>query len=142
MKKQILILVASVILITACATAPATKIVVWETNDVPRAHEVLGPVSINEQIAENADDMVQGLAGFISKDGRVSDQMPAEMKTALEIKKQKYKEMIFEKLAKKAQDEYGADAVIAAEYMYIPPYVSLSTKATVTAKGTMIKYRK
>jgi uncharacterized protein YbjQ (UPF0145 family) len=63
------------------------------------------------------------------------------MKAALEVKREKYKEMIFEKLGKKAQ-EYEADAVIGAEYTYIPPYASFSTKATVMAKGTMIQYKK
>ena len=141
MKNKILSLLAAV-LITACATTPATKIVVWETTDVQRAHEVLGPVSINEQMAESSEDMVQGLAGFISKDGRVSDQVPPEMKAALEIKKERYKEMIFTKLGEKARKDYGADAVIGAEYTYIPAFVSLSTKATVSAKGTMIKYKR
>lgn len=142
MKNKILSLFASAVLISACATTPSTKIVVWETTNVTRAHEVIGPVSVNEQIAENTDDMVQGLAGFISKDGRVSDQVPPEMKVALEIKKEKYKEMIFEKLGAKARKDYGADAVIGAEYVYIPAFVSFSTKATVSAKGTMIKYKR
>lgn len=142
MKNKILLLFVSAVLISACATTPATKIVVWETADVQRAHDVLGPVSINEQMAESSEDMIQGLAGFISKDGRVSDQIPAEMKIALEIKNEKHKEMIFEKLGAKARKDYGADAVIGAEYVYIPAFVSLSTKATVSAKGTMIKYKR
>ena len=142
MKKSLMFLV-SLLLVSACATSPTPKkIVVWETKDVTRSYEVIGPVSVNEQMSEGTDDMIQGLAGFISKDGRVSDQIPAEMKTALEIKKEKYKEMIYEKLGNKAKNDYGADAVIGAEYMYIPPLVSFSTKATVTAKGTMIKYKR
>jgi hypothetical protein len=139
--KNGLMLVVSLLLISACATTAPKKIVVWETKDVTRAHEVIGPVSVNEQVAEGTDGMIQGLAGFISKDGRISDQIPPEMKMALELKKEQHKEMIFDKLAKKAQT-YDADAVIGAEYMYIPPYISLSTKATVTAKGTMIKYKR
>ena len=131
----------ALLLMAGCATSSkSAKLVVWETKDVQRSHDVLGPVSVNEQIAESNEDMIQGLAGFISKDGRVSDQVPAEMKAALEIKREKYKEMIYEKLAKKAK-EYDADAVIGAEYVYIPPYASFSSKATVSAKGTMIKYK-
>jgi hypothetical protein len=141
MKKHLILLV-SLLLVSACATTAPKKIVVWETKDVTRPYEVIGPVSVNEQVSESTDDMVQGLAGFISKDGRVSDQIPAEMKTALEIKKEKYKEMIYDKLGEKARKDYEADAIIGAEYMYIPPLVSFSTKATVTAKGTMIKYKR
>ena len=129
------------LLITGCATsAKPSKIVVWEVTDVQKPHEVIGPVSVSEQITESTEDMIQGIAGFVSKDGRVSGQMPSDMKAALDVKREKYKEMIFEKLGKKAQ-EYGADAVIGAEYNYIPPFATFSSKATVTAKGNMIKYK-
>ena len=135
-------LFAFFILFAGCASVSPkpVKLVVWETKEIARPHDVLGPVSINEQITESNEDMIQGIAGFISKDGRISDQIPSEMKTALELKRQKYKEMIFDKLGAKAR-EYGADAVMGAEYTYIPPYVSFSPKATVTAQGTMIKYK-
>lgn len=49
--------------------------------------------------------------------------------------------MIFEKLGKKAESS-DADAVIGAEYRYVPAYVNLFSKATVSAQGTMIKYKK
>ncbi|HXV27902.1 MAG TPA: hypothetical protein VD913_02960 [bacterium] len=137
--KNIFVLIV-LIFMTGCATTKPSKIVVWETKDIPRSHEVIGPVSVSEQIKESNEDAIQGLASFITRDGRVSDQMPADMKTALEIKRERYKEMIYDKLAAKARD-YDADAVIGAEYVYVPPYASFSTKATVTAKGTMIKYR-
>jgi uncharacterized protein YbjQ (UPF0145 family) len=133
---------AAVLILAACATTPGgSQIVVWETAEMTRPHEVIGPVSISEEIAEKGEDMIQGLAVFMSRDGRVSDKIPAEMKTALEIRKEKYKEMIFEKLGAKAR-KYGADAVIGTEYLYIPALVTLSSKATVTAKGTMIKYKR
>ena len=50
------------------------------------------------------------------------------------------KEMIFEKLGAKAK-EYGANAVIGADYIYVPAYASFSTKATVSAKGTMVIWK-
>ena len=79
------------------------------------------------------------MAAYISKDGRISDQVPQDIKNALEAKKNKYKDMIFEKLGNKAK-EYGADAIIEAEYTYVPPYLTFSSKASVSAKGTMVKY--
>jgi len=141
MRTQHWILLICLFFVMGCATAPKpAKLVVWETVDVPRAHEVMGPVSVSEQVTESTEDMIQGIAGFISRDGRISDQMPADMRTALEVKREKYKEMVFEKLGNKAK-EYGAEAVIGAEYTYVPPYATFSSKATVTAKGTMIKYK-
>jgi uncharacterized protein YbjQ (UPF0145 family) len=130
-------------LAAACATGPSQsdKVVIWETKEIPRAHDVLGPVSVNVQVAEEPGEAIQGLAGFITQDGRMSAQIPPEMKAALDIKREKYKEMIFDKLGEKAKP-YGADAVIGAEYLYVPPYVSFSQKATVSAKGTMVKYKK
>jgi uncharacterized protein YbjQ (UPF0145 family) len=142
MKNKIFLLAISLIFATGCATgSKPSKLVVWETTDIQRPHQVLGPVSVSEQVVEGTEDMIQGIAGFITKDGRVSDQVPSDMKAALDVKREKYKEMIFEKLGQKAK-EYGADAVIGAEYAYIPPYVTFSRKATVTAKGTMIEYRR
>ena len=141
MKNNILKLIFILVLVSGCASTPkTTKLVVWETQDIGRPYNVIGPVSISEQMTESTEDMVQGIAGFVSKDGRVSDQMPADMKTALEVKRLKYKEMIYEKLGNKAK-EYDADAIISGEYTYIPPYASFSSKATVTAKGMMIKYK-
>ncbi|MBI4971001.1 MAG: hypothetical protein HZC17_04080 [Candidatus Omnitrophica bacterium] len=142
MKNKIFSLVAVVVFLMGCATTQPSgyKIVVWETSDVHRPYEVLGPVSVTVDVTEKTEDTVQGLAGFISKDGRVSDQMPPDMRKALELKSQKYKEMIFEKLGAKAK-EYGASAVIGADYLYVPAYASFSTKATVSAKGTMIIYK-
>ncbi len=137
--RQNRLLLGLLILITGCATTP-TKIVIWETPTVPRAHEVLGPVSVTEEIVEPTGEAIQGLASFISRDGRVSSQIPSEMKTALDAKREKHKEMIYEKLGVKAK-EYGADAVMGTEYIYIPPYATFSTKATVSAKGTMVKYK-
>ena len=140
--KNWFLLATTLIFITGCASTPSQspKVVVWEAKDVSKVHEVIGPVSVSAQVTESTEDMIQGLAGFIGKDGRVADQIPSEMKAALEVKREKYKEMIYDKLANKAK-EYGADAIIAAEYMYVPPYASFSSKATVTAKGTMIKYK-
>jgi uncharacterized protein YbjQ (UPF0145 family) len=129
-------------LLAGCATTKASnsKVVVWETKDISRAYEVVGPVSVSEQISESMEDTVQGLAGFISKDGRISGQIPPETKAALDTKREKYKEMIFEKLGTKAKS-YDADAIIGAEYSYAPAYVTLSAKATVSAQGTMVKYK-
>jgi uncharacterized protein YbjQ (UPF0145 family) len=130
------------VLWAGCATtkAPDSKVVVWETKDISKAHEVIGPVSVSEQISESMEDTVQGLAGFITKDGRISGQIPAETKAALDTKREKYKEMIFEKLGAKAKAS-GADAVIGAEYSYAPAYITLSAKATVSAQGTMVNYK-
>jgi len=129
------------VFLAGCMTTTASKkIVVWETKDILRAYEVVGPVSVNEQISESMEDMVQGLAGFISKDGRISGQLPPEMKTALDSKREKYKEMIFEKLRAKARS-YDADAIIDAEYSYVPAYATFSSKATVSAQGMMVKYK-
>jgi uncharacterized protein YbjQ (UPF0145 family) len=129
------------VLLAGCMTTTASKkAVIWETKDIPRAYEVVGPVSVSEQISESMEDTVQGLAGFISKDGRISGQIPPEMKAALDAKRGKYKDMIFEKLGTKAKS-YDADAVIGAEYSYAPAYVTLSAKATVSAQGTMVKYK-
>ena len=125
-------------LLVGCATTPK-KIVVWETESVARPYKVLGPVSVREEVAETNEEMISGIAGFISRDGRVSDQIPADLRDALEAKRLKYRDIIFEKLASKAQ-EYGADAVIKANYRYLPPYVSFSKKAVVTAEGEMVEY--
>ena len=124
--------------VLGCATHPK-KLVVWEIKDIPRSYQVLGPVSVSEEMSEKSEDAVGGLAAYISKDGRISDQVPQDIKNALEAKKNKYKEMIFEKLGNKAK-EYGADAIIEAEYTYVPPYLTFSSKASVSAKGTMVKY--
>ena len=142
MKKTLSVLFVFALIFSGCATTQQKpyKVVVWETANIPRAHEVIGPVSVTEDMTEKTEDTIQGLAGFISKDGRVSDQMPPDMRKALEMKSLKYKEMIFDKLANKAR-EYGADAVIGAEYLYVPAYLSFSTKATVSAKGTMVVYK-
>jgi uncharacterized protein YbjQ (UPF0145 family) len=125
----------------ATQTGSSSKIVVMETKDVSRAYEVVGPVSVSEQISESVGDTVQGLAGYISKDGRISGQIPSDTKAALDAKTGQYKEMLFEKLGAKAKSS-GAEAVIGAEYHYVPAYVTLSSKATVSAQGTMIKYKK
>jgi hypothetical protein len=131
-----------VVVLLAAGCAASKKIVVWEgaAGNPPRNYEIVGPVSVTEQVAESGEAMVQGIAGFISKDGRISDQMPPEMRQALDAKKEVYKDMIYDKLADKAR-EYDADAVIGAEYFYVPPFASFSTKATVSAKGTMVRYR-
>ena len=126
------------ILIWGCATSP--KAVIWETQEIPRAYEIIGPVSVAEQITESTEDMIQGLAGFVSQDGRVSSQIPPQMKAALDAKMIKYKDMIFDQLSAKAKS-YHADAVIGTEYLYVPPYATFSSKATVSAKGTMVKYK-
>ena len=128
------------VLLAGCMTTTASKAVIWETKNIPRAHEVLGPVSVSEQISESTEDTVQGLAGYISRDGRVSGQIPPDMKAALDAKREKYKEMIFEKLGVKAKT-YDADAVIGTEYHYVPAYLSFSAKATVSAQGMMVKYK-
>ena len=132
-----------VVLMAGCATkdASGSKIVVLETSDVTRAHDVMGPVSVSEQVAESAADTLKGLAGYATRDERVSSQIPSDTKAALNAKAVQYKEMIFEKLGTKAQSA-GADAVIGARYHYVPAYVNLSQKATVSAEGTMIKYKK
>ena len=62
------------------------------------------------------------------------------MKAMLDEKRAQYKENIFDKLGQKAK-EYGADAVIGAQYTYTPPFVSFSDKAHVTASGTMVRYK-
>jgi len=127
-------------LLEGCMTTSPSKAVIWETKDIPRAYEVIGPISVSEQISESTMDTVQGLAGYISRDGRVSGQIPPEMKVALDAQREKYKDMIFEKLSASAQS-YHADAVIGTEYHYVPAYVTLSAKATVSAQGTMVKYK-
>jgi hypothetical protein len=129
-----------VMLGAGCMTTAAPKVVVWETKDIPRAYEVVGPVSVSEQIFESTEDTVQGLAGYISKDGRISEQIPPDIKASLDAKREKYKEMIFEKLGAKARS-YDANAVISAEYHYVPAYVNFSSKATVSAQGMMVKYK-
>lgn len=139
MKKKLAFLLL-IAFLSACASSGGAKMVVWETTEIPRAYEVVGPVSVTLEVAESPQDTIQGLAGFISKDGRISGQIPAEIKTALELRKEKYKEMIFEKLTAKAK-EYGAEAVMGAEYTYIPSYITLSNKAVVSAKGMMIRYK-
>ena len=130
------------LLMAGCASwgGGGRKVVVWETPTIPRSYDVLGPVSVTEQIQEKTEDAIQGLAGFISKDGRISDQVPPDIQTALDAKRDLYKEQIFEKLAEKAKS-YEADAIIGANYVYVPPYASFSSKATLSAKGTMVKYR-
>jgi len=142
MKKTISFFLAGLFLLAGCATTQTKpyKVVVWETTNIPRAYEVIGPISVTEDMQEKTEDTIQGIASFISKDGRVSAEMPADMRKALEVKGQKYKEMIFDKLGAKAR-EYGASAVIGAEYLYVPAYASFSTKATVSAKGTMVVYK-
>ena len=141
MKKYFALMMALIIFFGGCASTNKNyRIVVWETSNIPRAYEVIGPVSVTEDLTEKPEDTIQGLAGFISKDGRISDQMPDDMRKALAAKQMKYKEMIFEKLGDKAR-EYGADAVIGAEYIYVPAFASFSTKATVSAKGTMVVYK-
>ncbi len=126
-------------LLAGCATA-ASKAIIWETKDIPRKYEVLGPISVSEQISESAGDTIQGLAGYISKDGRVSGQIPPDMKAALDAKGEKYKTIIYEKLTTSAES-YHADAVIGSEYHYVPAFISLSAKATVSAQGVMVKYK-
>ncbi len=126
-------------LLGGCATS-ASKAVIWEAKDIPRAYEVIGPISVSEQISESMGDTIQGLAGYISRDGRVSGQIPSDMKAALDAKKEKYKDMIYAKLSASAQP-YHADAVIGSEYHYVPAYVTFSDKATVSAQGTMVKYK-
>lgn len=128
-------------LLEGCATtSPSSKAVIFETKDIPRAYEVIGPISVSEQISESTMDMVQGLAGYISTDGRVSGQIPPDIKAALDAKREKYKVMIFEKLSASAQT-YNADAVIGSEYRYVPAYITFSAKATVSAQGVMVKYK-
>ena len=141
-KYAFLLVIAFTFFYQGCASTPkgSAKVIVWETSDIPRSHQVLGPVSVSEEIKESTGDTIQGLAGFISGDGRISDKIPEDMKKALEVKRMKYKEMIFDKMADKAK-EYGADAVIGAEYTYVPPYATFSSKATVQAEGTMVEYR-
>lgn len=133
--------VLGISLAAGCATKAANtaKAVIYETATITKAHDVMAPVSVREEIAESREDTIGGLAGYVSKDGRVSDQVPADMKATLETKRLKHKEMIFEKLSVKAK-EAGADAVIGAKYSYTPAYATFSTKAVVTAEGTMVKY--
>ena len=140
MKRSIFTNILFIILLAGCVTTTGPKIVVWETKDIPRAYQVIGPISVTEQISESTEDAIQGLAGFISRDGRVSAQIPPDMKAVLEAKREKYKDMIFDKLGEKAKS-YNADAIIGAEYVYVPPYATFSTKATVSAKGMMVKYK-
>lgn len=132
---------AILILTAGCATSKTEglSIKVLETTNLAQPHEIIGPVSVSEQIAEEKEDMIQGLAGFISQDGRVSDQIPKDMQLALKAKREKYKDMLYKKLAKKAKDE-GADSVIGAEYHYVPPYATFSPKATILASGTMVQF--
>ncbi len=131
-----------VVLLAGCATKNISdpKVVVLETTDVARAYDVIGPVSVSEQIAESAADTAKGLAGYATKDERIGGQIPSDTKAALDAKTVQYKEMIFEKLGTKAKAS-DASAVIGAEYKYVPAYVNLSSKATVSAQGTMIKYK-
>ena len=139
MKYYILSGMFFMMLLEGCMTT-ASKAVIWETKDIPRAYEVIGPVSVSEEISESMGDTIQGLAGYISRDGRVSGQMPPEMKAALDARREKYKDMIFEKLSARAQS-YHADAVIGSEYHYVPAYATFSAKATVSAQGMMVKYK-
>lgn len=131
-----------VVFFAGCATKSISdpKVVVLETTEVGRAYEVIGPVSVSEQIAESAAETAKGLAGYASKDGRISGQIPSDTKAALDAKTMQYKEMIFEKMGTKAKS-FNANAVIGAEYHYVPAYVNLSPKATVSAQGTMIQYK-
>ncbi len=128
------------LLLAAGCASTKPKAVIWESKEIPRPYDIVGPVSVSEQITESTEETIQGLAGYISKDGRISGQVPSDIQAALDAKRVKYKEMIFDKLAEKTK-EYDADAVIGAEYMYVPPYATFSTKASVTAKGTMVKYK-
>ena len=127
------------LLLASCASVGG-KPVIWETGTIERSYDVLGPVSVSEELTETNEEMIQGLAGFISKDGRVSGQLPPDMQKALDVKRLKYKERIFDKLSAKAK-EYDADAVINAEYNYVPAYVTFSKNAMVMAQGTMVKYK-
>src|SRR5690348_1171828 len=127
MKTRLTTLAALLLFIAGCAWGRSAKPTVWEAENIPKNYDVLGPVSVTEQKAEKTEDMIQGLAGFISKDGRISDQIPPDVKAALDAKKEVYKDEIFDKLADKAKT-YGADAVIAASYVYVPPYASFSSK--------------
>lgn len=122
-----------------CASGSNSKVLVMEDKSITRKHEIIGPVSISQELDETGADMLQGLAQYISRDGRVSSNIPPEMKASLDAKMAKYKESAFEALSKKAK-EYDADAVIAAEYTYTPPFITFSRKAMITAKGTMVKY--
>ena len=127
------------VLLSSCASTSNSKIVVFEDKTISRAHKELGPVTITQELDESGADMLQGLAQYISRDGRVSSNIPPAMKASLDAKMTKYKETAFADLAKKAK-EYGADAVIGAEYTYTPPFITFSKKALITAKGTMIEY--
>ena len=139
MKYYVVLGLFLMMLLEGCSTT-TSKVVIWETKDIPRAYEVVGPISVSEQISESTGDTIQGLAGYISGDGRVSGQIPSDMKAALDAKREKYKDMIFEKLGTKAET-YDADAVIGSEYHYVPAYLTFSDKATVSAQGTMVKYK-
>lgn len=142
MKAYGIVGISLIMLLAGCATKSTsdTKVVVLETSDVARAYDVIGPVSVSEQIAESAADTAKGLAGYATKDERIAGQIPSDTKAALDAKTVQYKEMIFEKLGTKAKAS-DASAVIGAEYKYVPAYVNLSSKATVSAQGTMIKYK-
>ena len=130
---------ALMVFLAGCATT-SSKPVIWETKEIPGAYEVIGPVSVTEAVTESTEEMIQGLAGFITKDGRVSNQIPAEMRNILDVKREKYRDMIFDKLSEKAKT-YDADAIISAEYFYLPPIASFSSKASVSAKGMMVRYK-
>ena len=127
--------------LSGCATIapPPPRAVVLETWNVSRPYEVIGPVSATEQISEDTGDTLQGIAGFLTQDGNLSGQVPPGMKAAWDAKNEKYKEMMFDMLGLKAKT-YGADAVLGARYAYVPPYATFSTKASVSAKGTMVRY--
>jgi hypothetical protein len=136
MKMQVFLLMG----MTAAGCAVSPRPLIWETGTVTRAHDVIGPVSVYEEVEESPGEMMQGIAQYLGKDGTISEHMPAEMKVVLEARKVRYKEQIFEKLAEKAQDSQ-ADAVINTKYTYLPSGMSLSNKAIITAEGTMIQYR-
>ncbi len=130
-----------VILFAGCATFKSTgKAAIFETKDISRQYEVIGPVDVRDEFAESNSNTLQGIAAYVASDGRVSENIPADMKATLDEKKMKYRDSIFDKLGSKAKEQ-GADAVIAAEYKYTPPYVSFSQNAVVTAKGTMVRYK-
>lgn len=139
MLKNISAIFLLAVMIGCASTNPNAKVLVLEDKEVSQKHTVLGPVSITQEVEETNVDMAQGLAQYFSRNGLLSGALPPEMKAALDAKIAKYKETAFEALSKKAKESH-ADAVIAAEYTYTPPFVNLTKKATITAKGTMIKY--
>ena len=53
------ILLITLFLISSCATTPkdTKKVVIWETSDIPRAYQVLGPVSITEDVEESTGEL-------------------------------------------------------------------------------------